>query len=659
MAASSPSRSVKLFGTESKDAKGRLLSAGVLSAVLDAGAVRYVRLGETEVIRAIAFLVRDENWGTFTPEITGLKIAEGSGAFEVTYEGRCADARRSLRYSATIRGTADGGLSFKVDARPDTDILTNRTGFVVLHPIEGIAGAPVEVEHTDGRKTHDQFPWLIEPSQPFLDIGALTHEPVPGLRVTCRMEGGAFEMEDQRNWTDASFKTYIRPLSLPWPYTLPAGDTFGQSVTVTCEGKLPRAPVNSDLPAVTISVHAPTGQQMPRIGIGLPSEEAAAAIALADLVKSAGIDLLVCRLDCRRGDLETTADALGKLVSATGADSVLEILLPDQGEPAVSLTKVKRIADANGLKPVAITVSPAAHLKSYQPDGKWPEVPSFAAMYAAARVVFPEVPLGGGTYAYFTELNRCRPPAELLDFVSHTTLPIVHAADDVSVMETLQAMPHVIRSTRAFIKGKAYRIGPSAISARDNPYGTGTAANPGNGRVCLAAMDPRQRGLFGAAWTLAYLAELAKGGIEVASMGATSGPSGIIASKTSYSQPYFDDLPGPAVYPLYHVISGFAHASGSNVLETLSTHGSLVAAIAWQTDRCTEIWMANLTESEQRVSLVGIGGVPLRAAILDEDNFDEAATRPGLLDETRFELQASGALTLKAYSVARFWAART
>src|SRR3712207_7382130 len=38
---------------------------------------------------------------------------------------------------------------------------------------------------------------------------SLTHEAAPGLRVTCRMEGDTFEMEDQRNWTDASFKTYV------------------------------------------------------------------------------------------------------------------------------------------------------------------------------------------------------------------------------------------------------------------------------------------------------------------------------------------------------------------------------------------------------------------------------------------------------------------
>ena len=37
------------------------------------------------------------------------------------------------------------------------------------------------------------------------------------------MEGDAFEMEDQRNWADASFKTYVRPLSKPRPYVIAKG----------------------------------------------------------------------------------------------------------------------------------------------------------------------------------------------------------------------------------------------------------------------------------------------------------------------------------------------------------------------------------------------------------------------------------------------------
>ena len=53
------------------------------------------------------------------------------------------------------------------------------------------------------------------------------------------MEGDAFEMEDQRNWSDASYKTYVRPLRRPWPYSLPKGQKFTQAVRLQVSGTLP------------------------------------------------------------------------------------------------------------------------------------------------------------------------------------------------------------------------------------------------------------------------------------------------------------------------------------------------------------------------------------------------------------------------------------
>src|SRR5215510_5316347 len=140
MPAKKPTRAIKLFGTAVPDSKGRLLKAGPLSVLLDNGALRYVRLNDIEVLRAIAFLVRDENWGTFTPEIRNLAIDEAADRFTVRYSASCGDDRRRLSYETTITGKSDGSLSFEALATPETDVVTNRTGFVVLHPVEGVAG---------------------------------------------------------------------------------------------------------------------------------------------------------------------------------------------------------------------------------------------------------------------------------------------------------------------------------------------------------------------------------------------------------------------------------------------------------------------------------------------------------------------------------------
>src|SRR5215211_3399588 len=235
---SAASLAVQLYGTEEPVEPPRLLRAGALTAELEAGNLRYIRYRGHELLRAVSFIVRDRNWGTYNPRISNLSAEETDAGFRVTYDAVTADEHQEFRYSAEISGTSDGRLTFRAQGRAATDFETNRTGFVVLHP-ESTAGRPARIEHVDGRVVEGRFPELIDPVQPMMDLRALTHEAAPGLEVTCRMEGDTFEMEDQRNWTDASYKTYVRPLALPWPYALAAAARLEQSVSLAIEGKRP------------------------------------------------------------------------------------------------------------------------------------------------------------------------------------------------------------------------------------------------------------------------------------------------------------------------------------------------------------------------------------------------------------------------------------
>lgn len=55
------SAAIKRCGTEKPDVIGGTLTAGPLSVELDNGYLRYLKVGGVEVLRALAFLVRDEN----------------------------------------------------------------------------------------------------------------------------------------------------------------------------------------------------------------------------------------------------------------------------------------------------------------------------------------------------------------------------------------------------------------------------------------------------------------------------------------------------------------------------------------------------------------------------------------------------------------------
>ena len=100
MAKPKPSRAIKLLGTESPDPKSRILRAGAVTAEFGNGALRYIRVNDVEVLRAIAFLARDENWGTYAPAISNLKVKQGRDSFAVSYDASCGAPGRALKYHA-------------------------------------------------------------------------------------------------------------------------------------------------------------------------------------------------------------------------------------------------------------------------------------------------------------------------------------------------------------------------------------------------------------------------------------------------------------------------------------------------------------------------------------------------------------------------------
>ncbi len=643
----SPSHAVKLFGTEEVPSETRILSAGDLTAELDAGNLRYIRYQGREVIRAISYVVRDKIWGTYAVEISDLQVEEEPRSFTVTYQARCGDAGQSYRYVARIHGTAKGALRFEASGEPETDFLTNRTGFVVLHGVDGIAGQPVEVLHVDGHRKTTRFPELIDPKQPIEDIRALTHQVLPGLKAVCTMEGEAFEMEDQRNWTDASYKTYVRPLSKPFPYTLPAGEPVEQSVTLKLEGAGGTLQQASEAAAIRVSLGQVSGQ-VPQFGMGLEGQHARAALESSTALAPLKPTFVSCFFDARSDGHEAlrSAQALSDLLSANLA---VELLVPGEVDPQRELNSFAAVVALAGAKIAALSVSPAGDLDFVMPGTVFPDSEAFDRLYAAARTAFPEVPLGGGSFAYFTELNRKRVPMRALDFLCHTTSALVHAADDRSVTETIEALPYIIASGRALAAGKGYRIGPGSIGSRTSPFGAPTTPNPDNLRVTMTRSDPRQRGLLGAAWHLGYAAKMAEGQVPSVILGAPIGPFGLIHNPMPTPQPWYDEQGG--LYPAYHVMRGVYAASGAAYVESGCSRPRDLQVLAFEKDGRREVWLANLTGEHQRVEIEGLTS-RAQVARLDEVHFEACAAKPAGFDESSEEADP-GRLALRPYAVLR------
>lgn len=571
----------------------RTLRAGPLSAEFAEGNLRDIRWHGREAIRAISYLVRDENWGNYPLRISGLTIEEGPAGFRVAYDATTrSKTGAGLAIAVEIAGTPEGSLRFEARAEPDGDFVTNRCGFCILHPIVGVAGSPVTVEHTDGTIEHAHFPDIIDPAQPFLDMRAITHDVAPGVTAECRMEGGTFEMEDQRNWTDASFKTYVRPLALPWPYTIGKGEVDRQRIVLTLKGTPAGDAPLGDGP-VALTIGPPLGVSMPAFGLGIRPSDLPGTMAHLDALREIAPRHLVLYFNPLEGHDIDVLKGYARLLDACPASATLEFVLPCKAAPAAELDAAARMVAGSGLVLSAIAVCPAPDLKSTPPGSRWPECPPLDEVYRAARRAFPGLRLGGGMFSYFTELNRKRPPAGMLDFVTHTTAPIVHAADDRSVMETLEALPFVTRSVRAFAGAMPYRIGPSAIGMRHNPYGAGLNDNPRGARITMVENDPRQGEDFAAAWLVGYAAATADAGLEMLALGSLTGPFGVVGAQGRY--------------PAFEAVKTISYLSGSAVRAVASSAPSRVLAVAGG----ETLLVANLTPRMQDVT---VDGASLRLA---------------------------------------------
>lgn len=647
MTLAEPSRAVRLYGTEEPPAEERPLKAGPLSVLFDGANLRDIRMHGEEVIRAISFVVRDKDWATLIPAIADLVVEESADRFRVSYRAGVAGKGEAFDYTVEIEGTAAGVLTYAGRGHSSTGLLTNRTGFVVLHPIEGVSGAPATITHTGGEKVETRFPDLIDPIQPMMDLREISHRTPRGQNVRCLMEGDGFEMEDQRNWTDASYKTYVRPLALPWPYRIEPGEVLDQKITVTITGAPGGAPPQRGGDVVALTLGGARGA-IPPLGVGLQPEDAAATLAQAGTLRKLGLSHVICHHDPRRGHDAATLAKQVEAARAIGAKPWLEAVVEhvDDAGAAAEIGALGGVAAALGHPFGTVLVSPAPDLKCTLPGSVWPPAPDAGKLYAATRAAFPKSRVGGGMFSFFTELNRKRPPTEAIDLVTFTTAAIFHAGDDRSMMETLECLPHIARTVPAIAKGLPYSVGPSAIGLRDNPYGEAAVANPGNIRQAVNFNDPRQRGVMGAAWNLGYFAAFAEGGAAAVALGGAVGPFGVLSVPMPFPQPWFEGR--GEFYPIWHVVRGLARLRDSALRPVASSVPGAVRGIAAETENGIELWLANPSPDPLELRLPeGF----TQAAMLDAASFVAASRNANLLDGPA--PLATRNLSLDAYAVVR------
>jgi D-apionolactonase len=587
----------------------RLLRAGPLSMIFDNGDLRYIRLGDREVIRRIYVAVRDRSWRTIDTHLSSIAFDVHNDSFNITYDAENVDGEIDFFWKCEIRGDSQGSLAMSMNGVARSTFWRNRIGFCVLHPIRECAAARCRVEHAEKGMIDDYFPRLISPTAPFEEIKSISHEVTPDVWAKLQFEGDLFEMEDQRNWTDASFKTFCTPLRLPYPIEIVEGETVRQSVELELQGQA-RTQIRTGNERVSFRIEDAPPRALPAIGLGLSQH--GPRLSPPQVKRLRALRLSHLRVDLSLSD-STYEESLQR--AADDANQLglrLEAALFVSNDAETQMTQFFNLLQKSRPQ-IARWLVFDAH-ETFITRELVQIARKVLGKYNVLGKYDSEIPIGGGTNHYFTELNRGRPPADLLDIVCYSANPQVHAFDDRSLVETLEAQAATVDSARQFSGGKPVSITPITLRPRFNPHAGIDDASDDD----ALTIDPRQRSLFGASWTLGSLKYVSESGVQSVTYYETTGGNGVMEAD---------------VFPLYHVLADVGEFAGGSIVKSRSSDPLRVDGLVLEKAGQRRMLIANMTDAPQHVLVSpGVKTVSLRQ--IEQCDVECATQSPEAFRET-------------------------
>ncbi|MPZ20666.1 MAG: hypothetical protein GEV06_22560 [Luteitalea sp.] len=600
-----------------------LLRAGPLTLVFEAGDLRSIRLARREVVRRIYSAVRDAYWATIPGEISDLVLEGDADCFHASYRSDHRAGPIHFVSRATLTGASDGTVTFAFSGEALSSFERNRIGLCVLHPIRECAGRPVRATLTSGTQRDLRFPVLVAVEQPiegFTDLSALAYDAGRDTRIELAFEGDRFETEDQRNWIDASFKTYSTPLALPKPVVVAAGTRIEQRVTLRvvsrASARTPPPGGRQRVPA-DVPVDAPAGA-LPPVGVGLGVLDRPLDSSAFELLRElrpvhirADVSL---EAEAWRAHLQHALDLHRALGS--GLELALDVA-PASGPVLDALA---------GLLPADLRL---ARLLVFAADRPTTSAEVLALVRDRLLARRPDLGSPGvGSRMDLYQFHLVPPPqAELLCWSMN---PHAHASDLTSLAETPPAAGDQVRSVRARHRNAWTAVTPVTLG----PRARGSLPPP-------PTAHPLHACLFGGAWTLAVAAHLATAGVDsvtflesVRELGSATG-----------------------THPLFHVLADLRECFGGRLtLQPAVADGEEpdagAALLVGRDASRAVLLLANLTGSRRHVPLPASFEAD-HVRILDIDTAERAGRdRAGFRREHGHQ-PAGRTLALNAFATAR------
>ncbi|MEG8036936.1 hypothetical protein QP157_16955 [Sphingomonas sp. LR61] len=469
------------------------------------------------VLRAIRFVTRDHDWRTADDTVLARTLPSGTGSrgrLRIEASARYDDTE-VLRY--TLEVTVDGPI-LRVDATgtTTTPFRRNRIGLVVLHP-PTLAGVPFTARHPSGSATAAAFPTWIAPHQPAQDLSGLDWS-TGRVALTLDLAGDVFETEDQRGWTDASFKTYSTPLSEPFPVALDAGSVVHQSLTLRA--------TTDDRPGGTASPprtsRSWTGRLPPRwsprrrrSSCSLPRPRRLRAGAEA---RPLGVPVLV---EPVLGDPNVGAVLASARRDAGGGPLDVRFVTDDPDRLRAAIDDV-------------LAGGPVVRIGAFDPT-LHVTTPALQQALLDTAAAAGDLEVVAGTRAHFTELNRTVDLFRDWDGpLTFSVTPQMHDRSPEQVTESIRMQRWVVMSASRLAAGRALHVGPVTLRPRFNavatsarPVVTDATVEAGYGPQFVAdATDPAQHSAAAAAWFRASVRALTVPGVASITLAEAWGPRG-------------------------------------------------------------------------------------------------------------------------------------
>ncbi len=613
------------------------LKAGDLSMIYENGSIRYISAGNNEIIRMVYSAVRDREWLNVKPVIISEWIERASSSFRIEY--KCIYRNSEIDFTATyvIEGRPDNTIMFIMEGEASSSFEKNRIGFCLLHPVEDLAGRSCTITHTDGSIEQLSFPAYISPQQIFTDIRSMKWN-TGELECQIEFSGDIFETEDQRNWTDASFKTYSTPQSLPAPVKVNKGDRISQKVIFRAGHPVKNMEEENEI--IDISLNTEILFPLPKTGVGrstriTPLDEDEIAI-----LRNIEFDHYRCDLYLFNPDWEQTADKAAEEANKLGYLTELALFFDDnyrdQSESFLKwIDKVKTVPGIIHLFHRTEQVTPS-DLEEY--------------LIPLLRTSIPVVLISVGTNANFAQLNSNPPAAEAGDMICYSIHPQEHASDNITLIENIKSQAYTVESSRRYSGKRGIWVSPVNLQRRFNANIENFESQTSD-ETMPYQVDSRMMSLFGACWTAGSIKYLGESGIEGITYYETAGERGIIQGNIKTQWPdSFRSAPGK-IFPVFHIFRWVLEDKSFSIIKSTSSRPLSADVLALRKGSLLKIIIFN-TGAENLTVIINGDFTGLTRLSLETDTFENSGTDPSWLTNTAWSsVPEENTILLSPYSV--------